>query len=112
MSGGKFQGGVHIKQASNSVWGNGFRLYSASSDANYWDSMIGSSNQLIFAYQNSQILTMYANGDVEVQNGGLIVDKMTTAQRDSRTRSTGTIVFNTTTGKFQGKTSAGWVDFH
>lgn len=45
--------------------------------------------------------------------GTFIPPKMTTAQRDALSSpDDGTLIYNTTTNKFQGRASGAWVDLH
>ena len=57
----------------------------------------------------------FANAGRDVANGSgafMIVPRNTTAQRTGLATQTGAVIFNTSTGRFQGYTGTTWVDFH
>jgi len=64
---------------------------------------------------NVGINTVSPSAPLEVASttGGVIMPRMTTAQRDAISSPTnGEMIYNTTLNKFQGRANGSWVDFH
>jgi hypothetical protein len=63
-----------------------------------------------------QFRTTYSSGDFTngIQFAGqyVLMPVRTTAQRDALTAQNGMIIYNDTTGKFQGRANGSWVDLH
>lgn len=50
--------------------------------------------------------------DLATTTGALLLPRLTTTQRDALTAANGMLIYNTTTGKFQGRAAGAWVDLH
>lgn len=66
-----------------------------------------------FSHTNNS-LRIYPTGIVTLERttGALVLNRLTTTQRDALTPVNGMIIYNTTTNKVQAYASAAWVDLH
>ena len=62
--------------------------------------------------ESSGDINLTAGGAVKITSSALRFASFTTAQRDALTPANGDVIYNTTTGKFQGRAAGTWVDLH
>ena len=84
-----------------SKWGN-----TGNAGTNPSTNFIGTTDNVDFVAKtnNAERLRITSSGQVEINTttGSLLLPRLTTAQRDALTAAPGMVIFNTTTGKFQG----------
>lgn len=51
-----------------------------------------------------------ASLDLQLTDGALLLNRMTSTQRDALTAANGMLIYNTTTGKFQGREAGAWTN--